>query len=436
MYEESITVTVLGGEIPPSVTMRVWSVVDYYNPNGPNSTQSVTPDPQGVGSASLVPAPSLDSDGLPSQTVQISVGAQPSVVTGEGQLALTLHPNDDTTPVDWFRSGLLDTLPSAGIEVVLIDNQVIDAADINTQLTGISISDQVIDVIGITDTVTVTAPPPTVTLSSGSIAVALSGATVSLSGHGPTVGVGYSATFDLLPSGDVVNTGDVLEVGAFTSPGPTFTSSGSVGSDIVTALGNFLSGWLENTFGPTLRDVIQTKVNAAALTATANALNVSSPSALPAGIVLSLSAVEITATGIVVSPALGAIGGVISKFPTPPPPSSGGSLCMLSVLALETTAAIDLVALRAIRDAVARSGPSGRRAVAAYYRHGRELRRILDADPALRARTIALASALPRGGRLRHSATALARDLRAAASPALRRDIDWLLALPFEGWLA
>jgi hypothetical protein len=132
------------------------------------------------------------------------------------------------------------------------------------------------------------------------------------------------------------------------------------------------------------------------MSSVASRLNRGMPGGLPAGVVLSIRRVEAatrplaggggTEPVIRVFAALGAFGGVLSKFPPPPATGGGGSTgrCFIATAALPPAAA-ELELLRAWRDDVLRARSSGRAFIAAYERVSPPLARVIARSPLLRA---------------------------------------------------
>jgi hypothetical protein len=162
------------------------------------------------------------------------------------------------------------------------------------------------------------------------------------------------------------------------------------------------------------------------------------PAQLPAEVILSVRRIAITATGlsgrgpgVYAWGALGSFGRLLGGH-LPGPTSSGGNCIVLALLAPLVLREDFVEALRYVRDAILLKTPAGKRAVALYYEHSREMTVLLAARPRLARKAARVMSALiddlRAGGRVsmqtQDGAVALLHALLPLASPHLRRDIE------------
>jgi hypothetical protein len=153
------------------------------------------------------------------------------------------------------------------------------------------------------------------------------------------------------------------------------------GTGFGTALLSLLADVLEGEIAPQVTATINGLVNAGVLSRVATRLNRGAPSALPAGVVLSIRSVRATtrptAAGgtenvIGVRAALAGFGGVLNKFPALA--TSAGSRCFVATAVMDPEAP-ELEVLRNWRELRLRRGRAGRLMLVAYDRVGPRLAR-------------------------------------------------------------
>jgi hypothetical protein len=210
------------------------------------------------------------------------------------------------------------------------------------------------------------------------------------------------------------------------------------GHGFETAFLNLFAPWVEQAITPVILEqltqgLIENARNEAAR------LAFGMPAQLPPEVVLSVRRIRITATGIggrgpgvYAWGAIGSfgrlLGGHLPKIST----GSGGNCVVLAVFAplLVSTDVVDV--LRYLRDAVLLETPAGKRAIALYYQHSREMISLLATRPRLARKAAAIVSELVSDLRAigyvtlrtRDSAVALVHALLPLVSPGLRRDIE------------
>jgi hypothetical protein len=201
---------------------------------------------------------------------------------------------------------------------------------------------------------------------------------------------------------------------------------------------NLFAPWVEETITPVILEqltqgLIENARNEAAR------LAFGMPAQLPPEVVLSVRRITITDTGvggrgpgIYAWGALGSfgrlLGGHLPKIST----GSGGNCVVLAVLAPLLLSSDVVDGLRYLRDAILLKTPAGKRAVALYYQHSREMISLLATRPRLARKAAAIVSESVHDLRAigyvtlqtRDSAVVLANALMPLASPQLRRDIE------------
>jgi hypothetical protein len=259
-------------------------------------------------------------------------------------------------PQDWgwlFRSGRFTTEPpSDPIEVILAPEQLIG----DTELAG-----------------AISTPMTSGTTTIASVSTMVSGIDIDFSATGtdthiPGETFTFTATLKLIPNAQVMDEQSPFEI-KLTNESLSF--AGGTGQGFETAILNAISGPLYGQFAPQLHNAIKSALNAGILSNVATRLNRGVPSSMPAGVVLSIRSLRgttrPTSSGgtepvIGVQGALGAFGGVLSKFP---PPSGGGGRCFVAAAATAPSSP-EVQVLQAWRDERLRRHRFGSRLIWAY----------------------------------------------------------------------
>jgi hypothetical protein len=440
VFENDLSLTMIGGETPSNITVRLWEVVSSLNPSTEKAETSVSAlgTPQTLSTA----VPTDPNNALTRQMqVKIDVGLP---LPEPASAALSVQPGESLPPADLFRSGRFDRMsasPSEPLEIVMFSAVQITREELLKGLPSVPVEfhERVVNLPGISVTVFATVTAITATLEGDeTVAISLEG-TLRPGRTAPLVGFAFTAKLAISGSGDEVKPEDVISV--VVVPGSehlTFAGTGSVASELEQAMLNLLSGLILETVSPGLLAQIHQKVNKQAIEQAAQAAGGghTTPATLPAGVVLSVRQVLIHPAGAVnegieIFASLGAFGGVLSKFPQGT--SSGGtsSNCALSSMAALPSAQVDLARLRGVRERLLGGEQTERELVHAYYRHSAEAWEMLQRDRRLMLAAQSLLGELQAGRwGLRHHLRALmlARRLARAGSPELRRTIRQTLA--------
>jgi hypothetical protein len=235
----------------------------------------------------------------------------------------------------------------------------------------------------------------------------------------------------VVPAQEAITTGlltraDFASTTAFESAGsfnPVFEAQRLTGAE-QTAVGQSVVDLIRGTFVPMFCRNVEVRL---AQKIAAGVLRDLGSGGLPAGVILSVRKIEISAGQMVVHGALGAFGGVMSKLP-PAPDLGGGSSGSSSCAATSVLAVQALGALRAVRDETLAATDVGRWATDAYYRSAAEVCALFERNPWLAARAAVLgedvASELRAGGSigeaLHDRCERFLRDLARFGSPELR----------------
>jgi hypothetical protein len=252
-----------------------------------------------------------------------------------------------------FRSGRYSfPLPSESIEVVLASEVFLNQADINAGLPATPFSS------GTTMIATVSA-----VLGTTGLALTATGTDSAA----PGVTFTYTATLNLFPNSSISEIGDPLNVG-LAGASLVFAGTSPI-SSIFAAVLNAVNGIILRDVNPMLRRTLKARINASVVSTIASGLNRAPTTSLPTGVVLSIRKVRFTSrstsTGseavIGVSGALGAFGGVLSKFPT----ISSGGQCFIATAAAGSNS-LEVEVLRILRDKCLLSSRVGRAFVRFY----------------------------------------------------------------------
>jgi hypothetical protein len=281
--------------------------------------------------------------------------------------------NDD----GWlFRSGRFTTEPPTDpIEIILAPEELVGAAELAGAIGTLPMT---------SGSTTITAV--TLTVAGADIAITAVGTDTQLPA-GDTFT--YTATLVLIPNGSLEALDSPFDI-RLTNPSLSFTAG--TGQGFVTALLNAIAGIIESDIAPRIKATIKGLLNSGILMQVATRLNRGVPSAMPAGVVLSIRGVRattrMTTTGsteavVGVRGALGAFGGVTNKFPALSTGSSGG-MCFLATAAVGPDAP-QVQVLRAWRDGWLRPRRGGPAAISAYERLSPPLARRIAHSPVRRA---------------------------------------------------
>src|SRR4051794_17521948 len=284
-------------------------------------------------------------------------------------------PRDD----GWlFRSGRFETDPPTDpIEVVLAREQRIGATELAGSIPALRMTSGSTTLTGLT-----------LMVAGADIALTADGTDTRLPAN---VSFHYTATLSLIPNGTLETLDEPFEIGL---ANPSLTFVAGPGGGFMAAILNAVAGIIDNSVTPTVKATVKNVVNTGVMSSIASRLNRGMPGALPAGIVVSVRRVEaatrpLAAGGgtepvIRVFAALGAFGGVLSKFPPPPTTGGGTKTCFIATAALPPAAA-ELEILRAWRDDMLRSHRAGRRLIAVYERVSPPLARVIARSAFLRS---------------------------------------------------
>ena len=356
-YSNTVTLLSIEGGTFPQVTARLWmlwTVVGTGTGSGPRQSEqeSVT----------------LQSSGT--FTLSFNLGPSNSAVSRGIGLSLQ-DPNQVSSDAGWwFRSGRFeDALSTEPIEIVLAAPQEILASDLPSLLPSPPFS-----VDADTDVTEFTA-----TLAQGGIDFTATGTTRKT---GVVVGFRYTGRLVLSPSPDVA----AAELEAFSvgilNPAIVFLPGPSVLSAVEAELMNLTRLFIMREIGPQIRTGLERRVNAAVLSSVGRTLP---GGALPAGVVLSVRTVDINANRIQIRAALGAFGGVFSKFPK----VTSNPRCFIAT-AVHGADSREVVILRAFRDRSLSKSPIGRQLVMLYERLSPGIAAFISRRPFLKSVTRAL----------------------------------------------
>ena len=411
-YSNTVNLLSIEGGTWPQVTARLWMLWTVVGTGTGTGRQQMEQGSDTVQSAG---------------TFTFSFPLGPDFLSSSRSVGLSLQDPGRVASDDgwWFRSGSFDTLPTDPIEVVLAAAVTRTPADLTAALPPLPLT--------VSASTTITGPLTVTPQDNGLILLTAVGTTTEPPLPAP-VGFTYSLEFSLMASRDVAaGEQEVFEVG---SPGGgtiSFTSTGGPVSAVEATILNAVSGFVLREVTPMFKRRLETSLNAAILSSIAGML-APGTTTMPAGVVVSVRTVSTRSTGVTVRAALGAFGGVFSKFPPRPPVN--GKPCPLQTLQALMLPGLQLSVFRELRETSLLASTTGQRLSNLYYRHGREVSRLLLARPRLAGRAALLLPAvqehLSGGGPI---PTALARrceeviaDIAACGSVELRRDIAWALA--------
>jgi hypothetical protein len=272
-----------------------------------------------------------------------------------------------------FRSGRFTTEPPAEpIEVILAPEQLIGAPELAGAVGTLPMTSGSLTITTLT-----------LTLVGTDIAITATGTDTQLPAG---VTFSYTATLVLIPNGSLEDVDSPFDI-RLANPSLTFIAG--TGTGFVTALLNLIAGIIEGEVAPRVKATVKGLLNAGLLSTVATRLNRGVPTSMPAGVVVSIRGVRATTRPlpgggtepvIGVRAALGAFGGVLSKFPS----LSGGSKCFIATAATSPEAP-EVEVLQALRDLWLRPCPGGARCIAAYERVSPPLARFIARSSVRRA---------------------------------------------------
>jgi len=378
-YSTSVKVWNLEGGSAVAVTARLWmlwTVLGTGSGSGPQQMDQGDDPHTGV---------------LSSLTISFAEGPSFQNVSPDRGIGVSLQ---DTALMGmdtgwWFRSGRFDpSLPTDSIEVILAPATNITPAQIATMLpTTPFMADS-----GTSTNITAL----TVALSDPAAGSGFNGGFITLTATGTTqpsplptpVGFTYRLAFQVVPSDNIASAATESLVIASPNLGTiTFTGTGNIVSAVEATILNVLNRVALNQVFPVFRDRLTSSINAGAIASAASVLG-SQSGTLPAGVILSVRTVQTRLTasstlqpGITVRAALGAYGGVVSKFPKPI--VSGPTSCFIATAATGAHSR-EVAVLQRLRDEHLVRFALGRRFVAFYRRRSPPIAEVVRHNTVLR----------------------------------------------------
>jgi hypothetical protein len=304
-YSNTYDVLDLTGGFPQQAVRLWWAWTEVGGPTAVENQQEadllIQPDSTGPLTRPFTSLRDLTPPS-PAWSVALSIQDNPLLATDQGWI---------------FRSGRFQPdLPTDPIEVILAQDQFLNQADIDASLPALPLVSQ---------TTTIT-----------SMSAIISGSGLSLTATGtdtgaPGVTFTYTATLNLFPNANVSQVDEPLGIG-LANPSLSF------GGGFLAPLLNLLNGIILRDVSPQIRSTLQRRMNASILTAVATRFAKQPTTTLPSGVVMSLRQVRFTSRTtpsgsepvVAILGALGAFGGVLSKFPQ----ASGGGQCFIATAAV------------------------------------------------------------------------------------------------------
>jgi hypothetical protein len=336
-YTNTVTLTSLEGGAWPPVTARLWMLVTLPPPLGTDQiergTDSVTASNSFTFSFAL--GPSFSGAGI-----GVSLQDTPRVANDSGW---------------WFRSGEFSgALPTERIDVVLLAPVGLTRADFAAALPALPIA------MSSSRTITF------LSVISGSFLVVTAAGTTT-EALGVSVAFTCRIEFELAASSSISAPGQLFKFGSvssvivdFSGTNPAATAAAAI-LDVEPGLKQQYQDFVTNTILPFFASGLGPRLVTAVLSTSLAGLIGPGVSALPTGVILSVRSIEVTTPGLTVRAALGAFGGVLSKFP--PPPSTGR--CFIAAAATSESSP-DVRALRDFRDSYLLSSRTGGHLVRLY----------------------------------------------------------------------
>jgi hypothetical protein len=362
-YSTSVKVWNLEGGSGMNVTARLWMLWDVLGTGS------------GSGPQAMDEGDDAHTNVISSFNISFAQGPSFQAVSTDRGIGVSLQ---DTALMGantgwWFRSGRFDpTLPTDSIEVILAPANNIPPAQINTMLPAVPFTADAGTKTTVTSLTVVLVDPTPGSGFSGGFITLIAGGTTQPSPLPVPVGFTYSLSFQVVPSASIESAATLsLEIASPTRGNITFTGTGSIVSAAEASILNVLNRVAINMVFPLFRDRLQTAINAGAISNAASVLG-SQNGTLPQGVILSVRTVQTRLTaspnlmpGITVRAALGAYGGVVSKFPKPV--VSGPTSCFIATAATGADSG-EVAVLQRLRDEHLVRFTFGRRFVALYAR--------------------------------------------------------------------
>ncbi len=224
-----------------------------------------------------------------------------------------------------FRSGrYVGALPVDPIEVILAPEEFLIQADIDAGLPPLPLVSGTTTITGIS-----------AMISGSGLALTVTGT----DSGAPGVTFTYTATLNLFPNPSISETDEPLNIGLAGSS-LSFAAGGGIGSAIIAAVLNLVSGIIIRDVSPLIRTTLKTRINASIITNVATRFARQPTTSLPSGVVMSLRRVRFTSRSttsgsepvVAILGALGAFGGVLNKFPQVS--GGGGGRCFVATAAV------------------------------------------------------------------------------------------------------
>ncbi len=419
-YSTNVDIVNLEGGAFPSATVRLWmlwSVLGTGTGSGPHQ------------------------DARENRTIQTDASSKFAVSFNDGpdysyasrQIGLSIQDSNRVTNDTgwWFRSGELETLPNESIEVVLASPVDITQAEVDAALPAMPMT---------VDANTTITSATAMLAADGFIDLVANGTTTAA---GPSVTFTYTLRFKLVPSLSLRSAEtDIFDIETPDRGSIVFTGAG--GGAVTAAFLNAVNFFILREVFPRFRARLKSGINSSVISQIAGRI-APGTTAMPPGVIVSARSVNMrvdstvtppVATGITVRAALGAYGGVFSKFPPLPSSPPGRKICAVMAIGASTLASIQPDAFRLFRDSVLAKSEAGQRLIDLYYRHSSEATRIVLASPGLAGRSAMLLaelqnklkSEMPLDDRLLEKCLRLAQDIANRGSAEFQRDALWSIS--------
>jgi hypothetical protein len=412
-YSTTVEVLNLEGGSFPSATSKIWMLWSVLG--------------TGTGSGQQQSEEGDITVQLTTSQFSISFTRGPDFTYASRQIGLSIQDTnrvaDDTGW--WFRSGSLETLPNETIEVVLANPVDITQAEVDAALPAMPMT---------VDANTTITSATAMLAADGFIDLVANGTTTSA---GPSVAFTYTLRFKLVPSSSIANAEtDVFDIA--TPDRGSINFAGAGGGVVTAAFLNGVNFFILREVFPRFHARLKSGINSSVISQIAGRI-APGTTTMPPGVVVSARSVNMrvdstvtppVARGITVRAALGAYGGVFSKFPSVG--TGGGKMCAIMAIGSSTLAAIQPDVFRLFRDNILANSQSGKRLIDLYYRQSDEATRIVLASPGLITRSAVLLVTLqhrlknkmPLDEGLVEKCRRLLRDIADRGSVELRRDIS------------